>query len=70
MAVFVNTNSKKGSITTMGFVVHLKEGPALVKVDADTYLIEDGVYHFTKTITGNVASFPVSNVLAVVKEQS
>ena len=54
----------------MGFVVHLKEGPALVKVDADTYLIEDGVYHFTKTITGNVASFPVSNVLAVVKEQS
>ena len=52
----------------MSFIVHLKEGPAMVKVDADTYIIKDGVYQFTKTITGTVASFPVSNVLSVVKE--
>ena len=56
----------------MSFIVHLKEGPTRVKVDADTYIIEDGIYQFsTKTITGTggpVASFPVSNVLSVVKE--
>ena len=52
----------------MSFIVHLKDGPAKVKVDADTYSVEDGIYEFTKSITGTVASFPVSNVLSVVKE--
>ena len=51
----------------MGFIVHLKDGPAKVTIDADEYVIEDGVYHFSKFIN-RVASFPVSNVLSVVKE--
>ena len=54
----------------MGFTVHLKEGPDSVKVDADNFFIADGVYQFTKLIVGNIASFPVSNVLSVVKEES
>ena len=51
----------------MGFVVHLKDGPGKVTIDADAYEIEDGVYHFSKVVI-RVASFPASNVLSVIRE--
>ncbi len=54
----------------MGFTVHLKEGPIdPVTVDADFFVIEAGMYLFSKeSIDGYVASFPGTNVLSVVKE--
>ena len=54
----------------MSFIVHLKEGPIdPVTVDADLFVIEEGMYLFSKeSIVGYVASFPASNVLSVVKE--
>ena len=51
----------------MGFRVTLKVGGSVV-VDAERFVIEDGVYLFATAAGGPVASFPVSNVLSVVKE--
>ena len=52
----------------MDFRVTLKEGSTVV-VDAETFVVEDEVYLFTIAASGLVASFPVSNVLSVVKEK-
>ena len=57
----------------MGFTVHLKEvaeGTGVIKVNAESYYIEDGAYLFTKPTGGTVASFPVSNVLLIVKDEN
>ena len=52
------------------FIVHLKEGSELLKIEADKFYIEDGVFLFYKDGGGeNIAGIPVSNVLSVVKEQ-
>ena len=52
------------------FIVHLKEGSEPVKIEADKFNIEDGVYKFYKDGGGgNIAGISVSNVLSVVKEQ-
>ena len=53
----------------MGFRVTFKVGRPVV-VDAEKFVIEDVVYLFSTADAGTVASFPVSNVLSVVKEQS
>ena len=50
----------------MSFRVSLKGGPSAT-VDAERFVVEEGVYVFS-TAAGLVASFPVSNVLSVVKE--
>ena len=61
---WVNTK-EKGS--TMNFRVKLKNGPS-VTVDAEKFGVEAEVYFFTAASGGVVASFPVSNVLSIVKE--
>ena len=54
----------------MGFIVHLKDRSEPVKIEADKFVIDDGVYQFHKEDGGgNIAGIPVSNVLSVVKEQ-
>ena len=52
----------------MGFLVHLKGKDTPIRVDADKMITEDGVYQFSKEGPGRVASYPVANVLSVVKE--
>ena len=53
----------------MGFIVRLKDGSKPVKIEADKFYIEDGLYQFHKEGGGgNIAGIPVSNVLSVVKE--
>ena len=59
------TPKRKGS--SMKFRVKLKNGPP-VTVDAEKCVVEEGVYVFSKAASGLVASFPVSNVRSVVKE--
>ena len=51
----------------MNFRVKLKNGPS-VTVDAEKFGVEAEVYFFTAASGGVVASFPVSNVLSIVKE--
>ena len=51
----------------MNFRVKLNKGPP-VTVEADKFVIKDGVYLFSTDAAGPVASFPVSNLLSVVKE--
>ena len=53
----------------MSFRVTLKTGPT-VTIDAETCVVEAEVYFFTTASGGLVASFPVSNVLSVVKESA
>ena len=52
----------------MVFRVTLKVGRPVV-VDAEKFVIQDGVYLFAIAAAGLVASFPVSNVLSVVTQQ-
>ena len=54
----------------MNFRVMLKNGPP-VTVNAETFGVEADVYFFSidsADSAGVVASFPVSNVLSIVKE--
>ena len=51
----------------MFFRVTLNAGRPVV-VDAEKFVIKDGVYLFSTDAAGPVASFPVSNVRSVVKE--
>ena len=51
----------------MNFSVKLNKGPP-VTVEAEKFVIKDWVYLFSTDAAGPVASFPVSNVLSVVKE--
>ena len=51
----------------MSFRVTLKVGKPVV-VDTERYVVDDGVFLFA-TAGWPVASFPVSNVLSVVKEK-
>ena len=53
----------------MGFIVYLKSEKTPVKINVEKMHIEDGVYQFSKDGDGTVASFPVANVLYVVKNQ-
>ena len=52
----------------MGFRVFLKIGGPVV-VDAEKFVVEEGVYCFSIAASGLVASFPVTNVSYVVKDQ-
>ena len=52
------------------FIVQLKEGSDLIKIEADKFYIEGGVFLFYNDGGGgNIAGIPVSNVLSVMKEQ-
>ena len=51
----------------MNFRVTLRHGVA-VTVETETFGVENEVYFFTAASGGVVASFPVSNVQSVVKE--
>ena len=51
----------------MAFRVFLKIGNAVV-VDAEKFVVDKEVYFFSISASGLVASFPVTNVLYVVKE--
>ena len=51
----------------MNFYVTLKEGPS-VTVEAETFGVESEVYFFYCSLRRVVASFPVSNVESVVKD--
>ena len=53
----------------MGFSVYLKSVGEPVKINVEKMCIEDGAYQFLKDGVGTVASFPVANVLYVVKDQ-
>ena len=61
------TPKRKGSI--MGFRVCFKTGRPIT-VDAEKFEVKDGVYLFSKAASELVASFPVSNVSSVVKDQA
>ena len=52
----------------MNFRVTLKVGGSVV-VDADRYVVDDEVFLFATAAGESVASFPISNVLSVVKEK-
>ena len=52
----------------MDFRISLKLG-STVLVDAETFVVENEVYLFSTAAAGLVASFPVSNVLSVVKQK-
>ena len=54
----------------MGFLVYLKSVDAPVKINVEKMYIEDDAYQFSKDGVGTVASFPVANVLYVVKEKA
>ena len=53
----------------MVYLVYLKGKDDPVKIEADKFVIDDGVYQFHKEGGGgSIAGIPVSNVLSVVKE--
>ena len=55
----------------MGFLVYLKSHvDTPIKINVEKFYIDDEAYNFSKDGVGTVASFPVANVLYVVKDQS